>query len=1203
MPQIDLKSKLSRMNLDDSFYYLGKEDYVDAQNITHDAQEQSQDVISTNITGNRLVPYNKPAGTNATIGAKADVLRDRVFEFIWNSNDYHSIVIYDNATRTRTKLIENITDTNGDDVLQFTLNNKILMVDIIYRGEDEGDLLFWTDGNVTPRKLNVKHIQDGDYTYIQVPFIELAKMPPISPVIAVYGTDSTRNANSLRKKLIMATYRWSYDDFEKSTFTTYSKIPLPIGYYGSDNDIDSTKNNFITFTIETGNENVTDIEIAVRFNVGENWEDFVLAISLNKEQLGIADNTTYQYLFYNDAIYPPLDVEEVTQLFDWVPKKAKSQCLPNGNVVALAAITEGYGNYPTSELDVTITAANVTNIPPDTDPLQLTYISTPFMGGTMLYTFTVAGNVVTGTLIRVRYFLSTTPGILVEYTTVGGDTINTTATGLFNYLSVNHPAYAGNNIANQFTAIIPTAAIITSVEVNIPSSGGGTISTEKTWLWNANYIFGIGYKDEQGRVMPGVTTFVNPVDSDNDFLVTTPSFSLSGANVQTPVISAAINHIPPTDAVTYAWVRRRMTYANLLMYEICDYQSDASYLYFCLANIEKYKTENSQFIYGTAPITSTSRIKVIAGVTAGAYNGSIWNQDYEILGTVTKTLTGGSSPDDDRLYIKVTKPAGAISPAYSVNMLVMVYTPMTNPTNIADSVYWEWGEEYGIYGGTTLTYNTLSGVFNINDRIADLTSGASAVLVSDNGSNEMTLSDLEFGSFNVGDLITGTNSGATARIVTVVTQNYHRGLDQDQTGTQAAEFTWTEGDVYFHQRNMYSNLLTLDIDTLNIMDANWSDFFASAVNDNGRGLTIEVNARETYFPATLRFSLEYQQNTNINQTNRFKFLNFIEGDRSYGGMLRLEVFERVVRVGQQFKVGYFPMFSQINVDLDGNALRANSDTLFNPIGYYLGNFGVGDAPEAWVTYNYSTYYTDTNRGIDVRLSRDGNIAISIKNKMNSWFTEHAVLRGSAYKIYSAFDPKSNNRLLAFEATNADPAFTLSFDEDNNSYQSFHSYHPEFMCVLGSLLITYKDGNTWTHDSNTYNNFYGVQYPSSITPVFNDQSAVKKKFLAIGYKSNNNIVWESPNNGDVFTSTVNPQTGLPQISNIKEVDYTLEETTLCAALNFDANSMEDAREAIVNGDYLGGNYILIKLICPADKASELINLSQPYLTWIPSGRNF
>jgi hypothetical protein len=337
---IELKDDLNGgIDLDTSFYKLRKNTYVDALNVTKDSALESEDLVITNVVGNRLVPYNKPAGTNKTIGKKSDELRNRVFEFMWNSNDKHSIIIFDRTTRTRTKLIENITDTNGVDVLQFTRYNKIIHCDIIYRDESEGDLLFWTDGNVSPRKINVKHIQDGDYTYIKVPFVELAKRPPLNPALCVYGSDSTRNANSLRKKLLMVTYRYSCDDFEKTTFTTYSKIPLPIGYYGSDNDIDSTKNNFITITVETGDENVTDIEIAVRFSIegstplNTEWDDFILAVSLNKAQLSIADNSTYDYLFYNDGIYPPLEVEEVIQLFDWVPKKAWSQCAANGNTI------------------------------------------------------------------------------------------------------------------------------------------------------------------------------------------------------------------------------------------------------------------------------------------------------------------------------------------------------------------------------------------------------------------------------------------------------------------------------------------------------------------------------------------------------------------------------------------------------------------------------------------------------------------------------------------------------------------------------------------------------------------------------------------------------------------------------------------------------------------------------------------------------
>lgn len=1126
---IENRNLVGGINYDDTLYDIAKGFYLDASCITKNDVSDNNDLSATNVIGNQNVPYTLPAGTNVTIGAKADVLRNRVYEFIWNSENNHLIVIYDNTTRTRTKLIQNLTDTSDIDVLQFSRYNKIIHVDIIYRDPLEGDLLFWTDGVVSPRKCNVKHIQDGIYTTIKVPFIEMAKMPPRKPALVAYGTDTTRNSNSLRKKLVMVTYRYSYDDYEKSTFTTYSKIPLPIGYYGSDNDIDSTKNNFITITIQTGDENVTDIEIAVRFNSANNWGDYVLVITLNKAQLGLTSNSTYDYLFYNDGVYPPLDVEEVIQLFDWVPQKANAQVNPNGDVIAYGGITEDFDNYPQSDLDVTITAENKTNIPPDTDPPSLTYIVT----GPLDLKFTVGGSVPTGTEYIVYLFLNGNPGAgesygifkVIDYTSVLGDTPSTVVAAMSNQVNTysSTPHLDSTYLSDYFTIhSITTGNYVVNVVVVPGSSGGDTISTEKTWLWDSNYIFGLAYKDDQGRIMPGVTTFVNPVDSDNDFLVTTPSFSLDGSNaVQTPVISASINHLPPAGAVTYAWVRRRMTYGDFLMYETCDYQDGSDgFLYLCLANIEKYKADNTQFIYGTAPITSESRIKIIAGVTSGLYDGDIWNQDYEILGTVTRTLTGGTSPDDDRLFIKIKKPVASISPAYKVNMLVMVYTPMANPTSIADSVYWEWGEEYPIY--------ELDGV------------------------------------------------------------NYHRGQSQDQTASQPALFVWPEGDVYFHTRIMDSILVGLGIDTLDVMDSNWSDFFNSAVNDNGRGLAIEVNGRKTYFPATIRFGLEYQQSTNINQTNRFKYQNFIDLDRSFGDIFKMSIMDRFVRVGQRFKIGSVPIFNQISKDSANSTILASTDILLNPVQYYEGNYGVGEAPEAWVDYGFSSYFFDTNRGIWCRLSRDGITPISVLYKINSWATVHGVLRKGDYKIYGCYDSVSNNCIFSFEATDTDAAATWAFDENNNVFESRLPYQPEMMVTLGKLLITFKNGQLYTHDSVVYNRFYGIDYPSYIKVAFNQNSAAEvKSFLSLEEKATG--IWECPE----ITTSVKSYGTTPQQSNLIVSDFDEEEGRYIANFKQDVNSIG----GLINGDDLKGSWIIIKF--QATNAQSLITLNNIILRYLDS----
>jgi len=1141
--QPQIKNTLRRLNLDDNFHYLDKDDYVDALNITQDTPTEGGDISTSNEIGNRLVYYQLPAGRNKTIGAKQDILRNRVYEFIWNSNDFHSIVLYNNITRTRTKLIENLTDTGNVDILQFDENKKINHVDIIPKSEDEGDLVFWTDGNVTPKKINEKHISDGIYGTLLKSFIEVAKAPPLSPITAVYGNDATRLANSVNKKMFMFTYRYQYDDFEKTSFSTYSKIPLPIGYYGSDNDTDPSKNNFITLTFETGAKNVIAIEIGMRVNIGGEWDDFVQIANLIKADLLIPDNSTSSYLFYNDNIYPPFDIQEVTSLHDWVPRTAASQCLLNGNVLDYACIREDYNNIPVNELDVTITVENKTNNPPDTDPPSVTYVQS---GST--FTFTVNGSVPTGTEYKIYIFFNGNPGIgqtygvrlVADYTSLPGDTVDDVAFELYSdfnsYPSV--PIIGGSYFTNYWNSTFGTSGnSVQQIIVTPGSSGGGTISSEKVWLPYCNYILGLVYFDEQNRNMPGVQTKTNPTDSDNDFAFSTPAFSVDTGLPQTAVVSAAINHLPPEGAVKYCWVRQQITYAkNPLFYETCDFQEDTDYYYFCLANIEQYKTDNSQFIYGTAPITAQSRIKVMDSITANLFDGNAWTQDYEILGTVTRTLTGGSSPADDRLFIKVKIPLVAPSPAYTANLYVMVYAPAANPTSVTDSVFNEFGETYDIY--------ELDGV------------------------------------------------------------NYHRGMDQDQTGSQPATFTFIEGDVYFHQRNMYPGLVAtppLSFDTVTVFDANYSDFFVSSVNDNGRAQVININAKNKLFKTLNRFSRDYQLSTNINQTNRFYYNNFTEYSLEFGEILRLHVKDQYMKVGQQLKIGRVPVGLQIIKSSGGASSLIVSDTLLNTIEYYTGEVGVGESPESWASFNFADYFMDTVRGALVRNSINGNEVISRLYKINAWAIKNIVLRTGNYKGYGCYNQATNEYIIALEATDTSPAKTLKFSENDNAFKSFISAHPEMMCTLGTLLIMFKDGQLWTHDNPVYNNFFGVQYPSSITPVFSEGGAIKKTFNAIGYQSNK--VWASPEKGDIATSEINEQTGLQQESAIRKFDYDLEEGVNVAAFNFDMNSMNYEQMALVEGDYLKGTWVKTKLVLAAEDAVGLVSIDFPYITASLSSRTF
>ena len=204
-------------------------------------------------------------------------------------------------------------------------------------------------------------------------------------------------------------------------------------------------------------------------------------------------------------------------------------------------------------------------------------------------------------------------------------------------------------------------------------------------------------------------------------------------------------------------------------------------------------------------------------------------------------------------------------------------------------------------------------------------------------------------------------------------------------------------------------------------------------------------------------------------------------------------------------------------------------------------------------------------------------------------------------MYGCYNQLTNEYILALEATETSPAQTLKFSEGDNCFKSFISAYPEMMCTLGTLLIMFKNGQLWTHDNPVYNNFFGVQYPSSITPVFSDGGAIKKTFNAIGYQSSK--VWTSPEKGDVSTSEINEQTLLRQESAIRKFDYDLQEGINVAAFNFDANSMNDERLALVEGDYLKGTWIKTKLVLAAEDAVGLVSIDFPYITWSNSNRQF
>tara|TARA_R100000935_G_scaffold58891_1_gene99132 strand:+ start:2514 stop:3293 length:780 start_codon:yes stop_codon:yes gene_type:complete len=77
------------------------------------------------------------------------------------------------------------------------------------------------------------------------------------------------------------------------------------------------------------------------------------------------------------------------------------------------------------------------------------------------------------------------------------------------------------------------------------------------------------------------------------------------------------------------------------------------------------------------------------------------------------------------------------------------------------------------------------------------------------------------------------------------------------------------------------------------------------------------------------------------------------------------------------------------------------------------------------------------------------------------------------------------------------ANTLVYDEGVNGWPSFYSYDPDYMIGMNNYFYSFNGGNLYRHNTNeTRNNFYGVQYNSTVTSVFNDNPLENKIFKTI-----------------------------------------------------------------------------------------------------------
>lgn len=81
--------------------------------------------------------------------------------------------------------------------------------------------------------------------------------------------------------------------------------------------------------------------------------------------------------------------------------------------------------------------------------------------------------------------------------------------------------------------------------------------------------------------------------------------------------------------------------------------------------------------------------------------------------------------------------------------------------------------------------------------------------------------------------------------------------------------------------------------------------------------------------------------------------------------------------------------------------------------------------------------------------------------------------------------------------------TITFDESVKGWTSFHTYSPDWMLGMNNKFFSFKNGELYIHDSDEVprNTFYGVQSPSKISLMINDNPSDIKELQAISLEGN------------------------------------------------------------------------------------------------------
>lgn len=292
-----------------------------------------------NVLGNlqRAADYILPSGENKVIGTLEDKQGDRIIYFIYNSDAFHRIVLYNPATFASSTILEwDGLDFQENDHIESAIIDNILIFAIKGRGEI--------------KQLDITKTADYDAAKAADPyFINLIKRMPVRPLVLTGRIISGSNSSHIGNIGVQATYQYVYEDNQVSKWAPLSEIS-PIPYSLPDRLLQGVR--FDMHGDEIIPPFVKKIKFAARINNTGGLTVFKVID---------AANFWHSIDFFNNTAGEVVPEETALALFDAVPLSINTLELAR-NRVQVGGYKEGYDTFDSLEISFAQDVVNQTGI-------------------------------------------------------------------------------------------------------------------------------------------------------------------------------------------------------------------------------------------------------------------------------------------------------------------------------------------------------------------------------------------------------------------------------------------------------------------------------------------------------------------------------------------------------------------------------------------------------------------------------------------------------------------------------------------------------------------------------------------------------------------------------------------------------------------------------------------------------------------------